>query len=415
YRELELQGWIETRPAQGTYIADELPVKLAAARRTGDADVGFALRRREWSPRRRLPFPLLGGLPDMSSVPTAALARAYRRSIRGPSHRLGYGHPAGEDTLREALATHLRESRGLSHTSEAIMVTRGSQQALHLLALALLSPGDRVAVESLGYRPAHEALRSAGARLLPISLDDEGLMVERLEAKLAEGRIRAVYVTPHHQYPTTVTMSPRRRRALLQLVARHRIAVLEDDYDHEFHFDGRPVLPLGARDRAGVVVHIGTFSKVLAPALRIGWVAAPKPLIETLTAIRTTVDRQGDRHVERAVAELLDEGEITRHALRMRRVYRRRRACLIEALQTHLPDALTFEPPRGGLARWAHTGDVNADEWKVRAEAQGVLVQSTNEFTQGPRKARHFRIGYASLDETGLRDAVRRLAAARQA
>src|SRR5262249_10162438 len=155
-------------------------------------------------------------------------------------------------------------------------------------------------------------------------------------ARLAdERRVRAIYVTPHHQYPTTALLSPPRRIALLELARKHRIAILEDDYDHEFHYDGRPVLPLASADRHGSVVYLGTLSKIFAPGLRMGFVVARRKVIERLTAIRVLIDRQGDLAIERAMAELVEDGEIERHARRMRRIYEERRGTMIEALEKH--------------------------------------------------------------------------------
>jgi len=164
--------------------------------------------------------------------------------------------------------------------------------ALDLLARALLVPGDVVAIEALGYPPAWGAFRRAGATLLPIPVDHEGLNVDALEAAVSRQPVRAVYLTPHHQYPTMVTLSPGRRLRLLDLAHRAQFAILEDDYDYEFHYEGRPVLPLASADAHGTVIYLGTLSKILAPGLRLGFVVAPKRLVQRLAADRFLVDRQ---------------------------------------------------------------------------------------------------------------------------
>ena len=248
----------------------------------------------------------------------------------------------------------LSVTRGLALDPASIMVTRGSQMALALLARALIRPGDAVAVENPGYRPAWEAFKLAGAEVLPVHVDEGGLDVRALRQLIARRRIRAVYVTPHHQFPTTVTLSGPRRLELLDLAAHERFAVIEDDYDHEFHYSGKPVLPMASLDQAGVVAYVGTLSKVLAPGLRLGFVAAPPDLVEQLIAYRSFVDLQGDHVLECAIAQMLEDGLIQRHVRKMRRVYRARLGALAAALRQQLGHFLTFREPSGG------TGDLGA-------------------------------------------------------
>lgn len=410
WRELEREGWIETEAARGTFVARTLPELEVATRSRSSREAGFDVEAvaTDWSPRPKGALPLLGGLPDLRHLPRTAIARAYRRALRRKGI-LDYGDPAGDPGLRRALAGRLAAARGLAVEPDAILVTRGSQMAFDLVARAMLRPGDRVAVEALGYRPAWRALGSSGAELVPIRVDEQGIDVDRLEAALAEGPLRAIYLTPHHQYPTTATLSPARRMRLLRLAARHRVAVIEDDYDHEFHYEGRPVLPLGARDDHGVVIHVGTLSKVLAPAFRIGWVVAPSPLHDALVGARTFIDRMGDPAVEHAVGELIEEGELHRHTLRARRRYRRRRDAMVELLTEAFGDRLRFRVPRGGMALWARAPGVDVDEWARRAEDMGVIVQSSRLFTFRGRPRRAVRLGYAALEPDELREAVRRL------
>jgi GntR family transcriptional regulator/MocR family aminotransferase len=303
--------------------------------------------------------------------------------------------------------------RGLAAGPEAVMVTRGSQQAIDLCARTLLAPGDVVAIEALGYRPAWEALRLAGARLVPLPVDDGGLRVDALEALAERERVRLAYVTPHHQYPTTAVLAPARRLALLALAKAKRMAILEDDYDHEFHFDGRPVLPMASADDAGVVVYVGTLSKILAPGLRIGFVVAPPPLVERLAVVRAFADRQGDRAVERAVAELLEDGDVQRHVRRARRTYVARRDALSAALRDELGGVLAFAAPSGGMALWARVDDaVDVDAWAARALARGVAFYPGRRFAFDGRRRPYVRLGFAALSEDELREAVQRMAAA---
>ncbi len=342
----------------------------------------------------------------------AELARAYRRALRRPGI-LGYGDPRGQPRLRAAIGAMLRSTRGLDPDAERLLVTRGAQLAIALAARALVRPGDVVAVEELGYRAAWEAFRAAGARLVPVPLDEDGLRVDALEALARRERIRAVYLTPHHQYPTTATLPAGRRLALLRLAAASRIAIVEDDFDCEFHYDGRPVLPLAASDPAGVVVYVGTLSKVLAPGLRRGYVHAPREAIGCLAEHRRYLDRQGDGALELAIAELLEDGEIPQHVWRMRRLYAARRDALAAALRRELGGAVAFTVPPGGMALWCRVADgVDVERWAEAAASRGVAVETGREFAfdGAPRQA--LRLGFAAEPEKALREGVRRLAAA---
>jgi GntR family transcriptional regulator / MocR family aminotransferase len=425
-RELELEGWIEARHGQATRISTSLPDERAPRRSRAAAGLavspGYELGR-AWcpaqsaspQPERKTHIRLLGGLPDLELVPRAALARAYRRvaTQSRTSGLFGYADPRGDEVLREELTKLLARGRALAAGADDLLVTRGSQMALYLAARAVLSPGDRVAVEEVGYRPAWLALEAAGAKLVPVPVDRGGLDVEALETIARRMTVRAVYVTPHHQYPTTAVLEQPRRLALMALARERRIAIFEDDYDHEFHYEGRPMAPLASADPSGQVIYIGTLSKVLAPALRLGFVAAPRPVLERMTALRTVIDRQGDRVSERAVAELMIDGELDRHTRKMRRVYAARRDALAEALRRAFGDALTFDLPRGGMALWARTTKLDVDRWAAASEERGVVFQPASRFVFEKRRIpRSLRLGFAAEPEARLRLAVQKMLAA---
>ncbi len=425
--ELRGEGWIETDGTRGTFVSRDVPQRkpramrgLPPARRDAVKAV-FELRGHAPSALGQLhhpspvplraPYPLLGGWPDVSLVPHAELARAFRRALaRSTSELLGYGDTRGDARLRRALAELLAQTRGVVAGEDGLVVTRGSQMALDLAARATLARGDVVAVEGYGYRPAWEALRAAGAELVPVPVDASGLRVDALEALAAKRTIRAVYVTPHHQYPTTVMLPAARRLALLDLARRARFAIFEDDYDHEFQYDGRPTLPLASADDGSRVVYVGTLSKVLAPGLRIGFLVGPRALLERAASLRAFVDRQGDLALERAVAELIEDGLLARHARKMRRIYRDRRDALAEALEKKLPK-LAFDVPAGGLAIWVRAPRrTDVDAWAARAAERGVLVHTARRFAFDGRAEPRMRLGFAPLPVPELQEAVRRLA-----
>ena len=245
------------------------------------------------------------------------------------------------------------------------------------------------------------------------SLDGSGVSVDRIERLHARMPLRAIYLTPHHQFPTTVTLSAARRLRLIDFAQRARVAIVEDDYDHEFHYDGRPVAPVASADRSGVVIYIGSLSKVLAPALRTGYVVAAAPLIERIAAHRALVDTQGDQILEYALAELLEDGDIQRHVWRVRREYAARRDRLVELLRKTLGTALTFDVPAGGIAIWARgSDDVDVERWARDAAERGVVAITARSFAFDGRPRPYFRLGFAALTPAELAEAVRRLALA---
>jgi GntR family transcriptional regulator/MocR family aminotransferase len=423
--ELAAEGWIETSPRHGTFITEALP---------GPAARGFASRPAPGRPEgAKLPFtlhapppayrqPVLpvgtlalsSGAPDIRLVPVRAIGRAYRRVLgRRGAELLAYGAPEGDAGLRAALASMLASTRGLSVRAADVLVTRGSQMALSLVARTLLRPGDTVAVEALGYRPAWEAFRAAGATVIPVAVDGDGIDVEALRQAVGHASLRAVYVTPQHQYPTTVTLKAARRLALCALARAHRLAIIEDDYDHELQFDGHPSLPLASEDSAGLVVYIGTLSKILAPGLRIGYIVAPPAVVECASALRSLFDIQGDQATEAAVATLMEDGEIHRHIARARRVYAARREVLADCLRKTFGDGLQFTLAPGGMALWARFAlSVNLDDWARRSVDHGVWWYPGRRYAFDGQPKPYARFSFAWLNESELVEAVRRMAAA---
>jgi GntR family transcriptional regulator/MocR family aminotransferase len=416
YAELEQEGWIRCEPARGTFVAEVLPelVPRRFKRPEPTRPRPLELAPLELSEPRVVPkgnLALIGGVPDARLMPHAALARAYRRVLRRDAKTLDYGSPYGDAKLLAALSELLGRSRGVVTSTNELVITRGSQMALHLAARALCRPGEVIAVEAFGYPPAWQAFRLASAELVPVPIDHGGLRLDALERLARTTPLRAVYVTPHHQYPTTVTMSAQRRVALLALAERHGFLILEDDYDHEFHWTGRPVLPLASADPARVVVYVGTLSKVLAPGLRIGYLVARREIAERVARLRAFIDRQGDHVVERAVAELIEDGELERHAKRARRAYLTRRQALVECLGREFGERLRFDLPAGGLALWARARlPLGVERLAQLASARGVLLQTARGFAFDGRTREFVRLGFPALEPAEIRRAVRTLA-----
>lgn len=427
YQELVLQGWLTAEASRGTFVARDLPDLGTQNWGACPAAARLASPLPQTWPAPP-PMQFSDGTPDARLMPGLELARAFRRSLTGAELKSlpGYGDPRGAPSLRTALARYLSAERGLTVGADDILITRGSQMAL-FLAAAVLNPGDAIAVEDPGYPLAWKAFRAAGARVVSAPVDTQGLDVERLGALLArDPTIRAVYVTPHHQFPTTVTLGAGRRLRLLEMARRHGLILIEDDYDHEYRFEGRPVLPLAARalnqggdqDR---IIHIGSVSKLLSPVVRIGYATGAPDLIQTMTARREAIDRQGDLPLERALARLIDDGDLGRHARKARKIYEQRRDLLCAEIAARLGDAVAFDRPAGGLALWLRVNpDIDAAAWAAEAERSGLILTHGRQLQlepgpKGSPAANAFRIGFASLDETELVRAVNRLKAAQPA
>jgi GntR family transcriptional regulator/MocR family aminotransferase len=417
--ELVAQGWVEAQPARGVFVraleSGERPrpfARRAARRQRVPEKMALALYPSAPLLIGRAPAPrvidMRGGVPDPRLFPRQLLARAYRRALlRRADSVLDYSDARGDTRLRSSVAEILSTMRGLSAKADDVLIARGSQQALWLAAHALLKKGDRVAVEAFGYPPAMAALRAAGATLVPVAVDRDGLRVSALERVLRDGAIRALYVTPHHQYPTMVSMSGQRRIALLALARVHRFAILEDDYSFEFHYDGQPRLPLASADHEGHVVYVGSMSKVLAPGLRVGYAVAPRNLLDRMAGLRTMIDRQGDAIGEAAIAELMEDGDVTRHIRKVRRIYKQRRDVLASLLARTFREQLSFEIPAGGMALWVKTDPkIDVEAWVARARERGLLFRAGSEMSLVSRRIPYLRIGFTRTNEPELHEAL---------
>ena len=422
YEELLAQGWLEVQATRGTFVSSRLPesVPTAFAPASGSQAEAPGFRWQDpfepEQPHAAIPGALVfnDGTPDARLAPVATLASAYRRVMQGRGRRnqLGYDSPLGSLPLREALSRMLNQDRGLSTSPADICLTRGTQMALYLTARLLLQPGDVVAVENPGYPPAWQTFRLLGAELAPVRVDEEGLCVDDLEALCQRRPVRALYLTPHHQFPTTVTLKAARRVQLLALAARYRVAIIEDDYDHEFHFQYQPMLPLASADPHGVVIYISSLSKLIAPALRIGYVTGPVAFITALGRLRALIDRQGDTVLEQAVADLIDEGEIKRHTRRAHAEYHARRDAMAAALRQLPGNFVGFVLPAGGMALWVILReDIDLEIVAEELARRKVLITPGSRYYLTGPAANAVRMGYAALTPAELAHGVEQLGA----
>ena len=423
YDELVSQGWLVSEPTRGTFVDGALTLPKPSSRDTEPntlpVEAGFPLRRAKPDLAAELQQPGMmafdDGLPDARLLPVDILARAYRRMLRdrAQQNQVQYGDPRGSLRLRQAIAEMLKMERGISCTADNICVVRGSQMGIYLAARLLGGAGDTVVAEQISYKPACEAFRAAGSDVAGVGLDADGLRLDELEAVCRRRRVRAVYVTPHHQFPTTVTMRPDRRLHLLALAEQFGFAIVEDDYDHEFHFEGRPMLPLMSADRRGRVVYIGSLSKLVSPGLRIGYIAAPASVIEHAAAEVMVIDRQGDPVMEMAIAEMMQAGVIKSHARRVLRVYAGRRLAFTRLLDERLRGWVSYDRPAGGLALWVRFhAAVDMDRLLHEARRRGLILTSGAEFAVVPERGARRKVGLRQHDRARA-GASRRAAPAR--
>jgi len=382
------------RLADGHLRARWQPPSWSSAVATSDA----------WTPNFRL------GVPDHRDIPFDVWRRLLARAFH-PRHGAAFGYqpPHGRPRLREAIAGHVSFARAVSCRAEDVVVTSGARQAFDLLARLLVAPGrTTVAVEDPGYPTAGAAMAAAGADVVPVPVDDEGLCVDALPRQA-----RIVYVTPSHQYPTGVAMSMARRRALLDFAREHDALVIEDDYDGEFRYGARPLDALQTLDREGRVVYVGTFSKSLFPSLRMGYVVAPEWLRDALAAAKESADTCGNAQVQDALADFILEGHLARHVRRMRRVYAGRREVLSGMLDGALSRWFAAIPSEAGIHVAARFVDADAaDALLPRVREHAVGAMPLRALSQRADALHGVAFGIGCMDEVGIRERLGALAKA---
>jgi GntR family transcriptional regulator / MocR family aminotransferase len=421
YDDLVAQGWLASDGTRGTMVSDSLPELAPQLLPIPQSDIGYEGAAPEFKIYPAAdPLPAFvensaltfdDGAPDARLLSPDVLSRAYRTALRQAARGnwLGYGDPRGSPILREIIANMLTAHRGLVANADNICITRGSQMAIFLAARILVRPGETVVVEALSYSPAWEAFRAAGATVIGAKLDENGLDIDDLENLCRQHKVRALYLTPHHQFPTTVSLTPQRRLRLLDLAGQFGLAIIEDDYDHEFHFEQQPLLPI-ASYAPRRTIYVGSMSKLLLPGLRIGYVAAAPDVIRLLANETVIIDRQGNVPTELAVAELIQSGELHRHSRKALQVYLRRRNAFAQLLRDNFGDAIDFKVPDGGLAFWVKFRDPAVlDVIERDSPSCGVRFLPSRTFAITPHKQRGLRLGYASHNVEEAAEAVRRL------
>jgi GntR family transcriptional regulator / MocR family aminotransferase len=419
YDELIAQGWLKTDPMRGTFVSTELPQPPPGTTRHHESHIPLTRDYAITDELGDVPLVLGGpaarsfddGLPDTRLVPAEILGRAYRSAIQlsARGNRLHYGDPRGNLGLREAICRLLNDDRGLTVTTDNICLTRGSQMGIFLAARVLARPGETVALEELTYPPANLSFTAHGVKVVSIRVDNQGIDVDHLEAICRKERLAAIYLTPHHHFPTTVILPPERRMRLLSVAEQYRFSIIEDDYDHEYNFEFKPLLPM-ASFAPSKIIYIGSFSKILSPNLRLGYLVGPKEVIDVFAKQILLIDRQGDQVTEMAVAEIIETGELARHARRALNVYRSRRDAFASLLRANFGEIIRFDVPLGGLAFWIQFLEIETlQRLETRARMRGFRLLPSDSFRISALAPFGLRLGFASKDQQEMSEAIANL------
>ena len=429
YRQLVAEGYIESVQGSGTFVARISPEHLSTPqmRNTSLTAVSPEHLKPHFSDHARLQLaapqmsqmapspievyrrPFRFGVPALMNFPYKIWTRLVIRQARHlPLSAFTYQHPAGYRPLREAIAAHAIASRGVHCTPEQVIIVSGAQGGLDLAARMLINAGDPVWMEDPGYIKARNAFLGSGAQIIPVPVDQDGLVIEAGIDRAPQAQL--VYLTPSHQFPLGVTLSLARRIQLLDWAKRANAYLIEDDYDSEYHYTRRPLPALQGLDDAGRVIYIGTFSKILYPALRLGYLILPPDLIESFQTVRNLIDTHPPILEQAVLADFLIGGHFTRHLRKMRRMYAERRAALLEAIR-ELPLEIISAEAGMHCVGWLPDGMDDGSLVRAAASLEVDLVPVAN-FSMEPMRRKGILLGYSEYTVEQIQEGVRRLAEA---
>ena len=425
YEQLMSEGYFQAVRGSGTFVCRELPEPLALAAETSLSarpangvvastnlanlvklsSLGEELRREAAPAQKRkgyIDFSPTG--PDLSLFPLDLWRRLYVSALKEiGTDALDYAeYGQGYLPLREEIVKYVSRTRGIAACAEEIVIVSGSQQGLDICARLFLERGDEVAFENPGYFGARLVFEACGARLRPVRIDEEGLVC----GELGDGA-RLVYVTPARQFPTGVALSPRRREKLLEWARTHRAVIVEDDYDSEYRYSGTPTRALYGTARDVAVIYCGSFSKVMFPGLRIGYLVVPQPLIAMFARAKWLLDRHTPMHQQATLHRFMSEGHLERHVRRMRRTYAQRREVLMEALERHFAGRVQVLGEAAGTHAYVRLDD---PEVAARAERNKVQLRDASRYFMGTARLNEYLLEFSVLSERSIREGIRRLA-----
>lgn len=423
YEELRIQDWIEVIPRKGIFVSRRLPVikprtfkKEIKALRNNQEQPDFYIKITAEIPTQgdHHPYDIVinDGYPDARVAPLQLLLSKYK-SLFGKKYidsLLLNSSAAGSVNLRTELATFLSKTRGISADWDDVVVTRGAQVAIYMVARMIIKPGSIVIVGDLNYNLANEVFVQAGAVLVKVKVDEHGMDIDEVEQICKTKKPDLLYIIPHHHHPTTVTLSAERRMKLLHLIQIYKLPVIEDDYDYDFHYDNSPILPLASADHKGYVVYIGSITKTLAPSIKMGYIVANKGFICQLVQFKKIMEIRGDIVMEEAVASLYGSGEMQRHITRSVKLYRVRRDLLCDLMDEELGDMVKFKKPLGGMAIWATFQEkYKLAELSGKLAVRGIYLNDGKRYDNDTTSLNSLRIGFASMNEREMRNFINEL------
>lgn len=418
YDELFAQGWVDSQPNKGTFVLgknEEKPTKIRDFQpynlKSYPKSAGFSFNTStildnpfEYS---TCEYIFNDGVPDIRLTQIDQHSRIYSSILKRKAHHkmLGHYNHDGSEFFKKNLSNYLNLSRGLAISNDNLLITRSTEMSIYIVSEILLSEGDTVLVGTLSYFSVNMIFQKAGVNIVSIPIDDEGINADAVREICQRQKIRMLYLTPHHHYPTTVTLSAQRRMELLHLASEYGFIILEDDYDYDFHYDKSPILPLASADTNGMVIYIGSFGKSLAPGFRTGFIVAPENLMTEMRKYLGIIDRQGDILMEHVLGEMIAEGEIHRYLKKSLKVYQERRDQFALLLEENLGDLIRFQKPSGGLAIWI--------EWKVPLNLMQLSRDCSKKNLFIPKtllyQNKHLtamRLGYGSLDLKEMKNSI---------
>ncbi|MXS71639.1 aminotransferase class I/II-fold pyridoxal phosphate-dependent enzyme [Flavobacteriaceae bacterium W22] len=368
YDELFAQGWVESLPNKGTFVIGKdqnkpLEIKSFEKKHLENypKTTGFPFKTSNILDNpfehSTCEYIFNDGIPDIRLTQIDQHSRIYSSILKRKAHKIGQYNHDGSEFFKQNLSKYLNLSRGLPISKNNLLITRSTEMSIYIVSEILLSQGDTVLVGELSYFSVNMIFQKAGVKIQSIPIDEEGINVDEVRKICKKQKIRMLYLTPHHHYPTTVTLSAQRRLELLNLANEFGFIILEDDYDYDFHYDKSPILPLASADTNGMVIYIGSFGKSLAPGFRTGFIVAPENLMIEMRKYLGIIDRQGDILMEHVLGEMITEGEINRYLKKSLKIYQERRDHFSLLLNEYLGEWIDFKKPSGGLAIWA--------EWKI--------------------------------------------------
>lgn len=414
YDELYGQGWIDIQPNRGAFVSATLPEpnenELSTTRYAALTGFKFKASILLDNPfeRTECTYSLNDGSPDIRLTQIEDFSKIYSANMKRKSNRskIGYYNYEGSEYFKEQMATYLQRSRSLQITTNNLLITRSIEMSLYIISEILLQPEDSVVVGTLSYFSANMIFQKSGSRVYTVPVDDQGLDIDALEQLCKIKTIRMVYVSAHHHYPTTVSLSVTRRMKLLQLAKIYNMVIIEEDHDYDFHYDNKPLLPLASNDQYGMVIYVGSFGKSLAPGFRTGFVVAPENLMVEMRKHLGIIDRQGDILMEQALGEMIEEGAIHRHLKKSLKVYKERRDHMAFLLSSELGNWVDFEIPTGGLAYFIlWRKPINLLKLSLQARKNDLFIPRTLLYQN--RSLSAMRVGFGSLEREEMEVVIR--------